>query len=256
MEPPSDKKQYPLPRPLKQKVFYSKLHLDALDAKVTRYLENPLRPVVIQQHGTIEDPSITITPNEVPAIIRLCAGDALQNLRSTLDYLVWELVLANQGIPDEYNAFPVCKTPKGFKEAKKRRLRSVDPKAIAIIDSLQPLHFGQDKYAECSLFVLDEMTNINKHRSILMARPRAVPLEDMLVPGSEGNPIYDSSLVGDDEASARLIESAIKMKVNRQIAMFIQFDEGPVKGYEVMSAIHGLYYHVVAEILPKFERFF
>jgi hypothetical protein len=239
------------------KLFYSKMHLDALDIQITRYLEKPSGAVVIKQHGTIEEPSVTITANEVPSIIRLIAGDAFQNLRSALDYLVWELVLANKGVPDEYNAFPVCRTPEGFKEAKKRRLRDVDPEATAIVDQLQPHHFGQGNEGASSVFVLDQMANINKHRSILMARTRAFPLDEMTIPSADGGPLtYDASMVIDDEASARLIEAAIKMKVNRQIAVFIQFDEGAAKGYEVMSIMRGLYHDVTTDILPRFERFF
>ena len=45
--------------------------------------------------------------DEVPLTIALAAGDVLQNLRSTLDHLAWELVLAAGNKPDSNTAFPI-----------------------------------------------------------------------------------------------------------------------------------------------------
>jgi hypothetical protein len=246
----------PLPRPILHKLYYSKLQLDCLNSQIERYLEDPSRAMVIKQDGSADDPTVTLTAEEVPSIIRLLAGDVLQNLRSTLDYLVWELVLANNGVPDEHNAFPVCVTPHGFKEAKKRRLRDVSPEAFAMIDGLQPLHFEQGKEGESLIFVLDKMTNINKHRSILMARPRVADLDAISIRDEAGIVVgYDATLATDDEASARLIAASLKMKMDRDVAIFIQFDEGPARGQEVVSCLRGIG-DQLAGVLQKFERFF
>jgi hypothetical protein len=203
-----------LPRSIKHKIYYSKLQFNLLDSHVERYLKNPSRALRFE-HDRPDDPRVILSAEEVPSIIRLLAGDVLQNFRSTLDYLVWELVLANERVPDEYNAFPVCSTPEGFKEAKKKRLRDVHPDAIALADQFQPFHFGQGHEHESVLYVLDKMTNINKHRSILMARPRVAILDEISVRDDRGGIVgYDAALAMDDEASARLL-SARESKKNR-----------------------------------------
>jgi len=51
----------------------------------------------------------------VPARFGLIAGDILQCMRSSLDYLVWELVLANGQQPNGQNAFPISLTMCDYK---------------------------------------------------------------------------------------------------------------------------------------------
>jgi len=101
------------------------------------------------------------------------------------------------------------------------------------------------------------MANINKHRSILLARPRTTLLDSMSIRDPKGMVVgYDASLAMDDDASARLIADAIKMKVNAQIAVFVQFDEEPARGLEVVSCLSRLLEMNGGDILPRFERFF
>jgi hypothetical protein len=50
---------------------------------------------------------------EVPPIdpvIGLVVGDAVHNLRSSLDHLACELVIAGGGTPSEHTAFPILRT--------------------------------------------------------------------------------------------------------------------------------------------------
>ena len=193
---------------------------------------------------------------EVPIIIPLICGDALQNIRSVLDYLVWELVIANNEHPDEVNAFPVCKGLASFKKAKKQRLRGVHSDAITIIESLQPYHFGQGNEIQSVIFVLDKLANIHKHRTILMAQERHAPVEMIRVVDPAGNVGFDSLLGMDEKAIARYIKVAFEMKVNPQMAIFVQFGEYPAKGMEVISVVSDLYDGVALDIIPRFNRFF
>src|SRR5258706_982604 len=49
-------------------------------------------------------------PNSIPLIV----GDCLQNLRTALDYLAWELVLFAGNNPTKQTAFPVCESESVF----------------------------------------------------------------------------------------------------------------------------------------------
>ena len=50
-------------------------------------------------------------PEDFPLII----GDTLQNLRTALDHLVWQLILSNGGTPNVNSAFPISKSAQHYK---------------------------------------------------------------------------------------------------------------------------------------------
>lgn len=105
--------------------------------------------------------------------------------------------------------------------------------------------------------MLDKLTNINKHRSILLARKRTVPTELIAIRDRIGNVVaFDARRATDDHASTELIAEAIKMEVDMEIAIFVQFDEEPARGHEVVSLLASLIDTVKVNILARFEEFF
>jgi len=78
---------------------------------------------------------------ELPVEWALMAADCVQNLRSALNYLAWELSrwnLQRQGLsrePDRKTQFPINTAPRQFDAY---RLPDVHPDHVAIIQSLQP----------------------------------------------------------------------------------------------------------------------
>lgn len=248
----------PLPQSVVHKLGYAKLHLDTLDIEIERYLDGPIDTL---RNETAIDSNfrvIVVPGDEVPGIIRLRCGDVLQNLRSTLDYLVWELVLAAKDQPTKKQAFPVCNSSyTAFKKEAKTKLDGVPVAAIEIIEKMQPYHFPREQRQQSIVFMLDELTNINKHRSILLARKRTVPTELIAIRDRVGTVVaFDARRATDDQASTELIAEAIKMNVDMEIAIFVQFDEGPAKGHEVVSLLTALIAEVRINILARFEEFF
>jgi len=63
----------------------------------------------------------------------LILGDCVHNLRSSLDYLAFELVRANGGVPDHHTAFPVHSEPGGV-----RVHGGIADDALALIEEVQP----------------------------------------------------------------------------------------------------------------------
>src|SRR5689334_7092437 len=109
----------------------------------------------------------------IPVQLPLIIGDCIQNIRSALDYLVGELVLAANRKPDEHHAFPVCNTPEAFKESQKRkRLTGLSKEMIAEIEALQPYIVGA-RLRDHAFWILDRLCNINKHRRILLTKMQA-----------------------------------------------------------------------------------
>jgi len=229
---------------LQCKIFRAAQHIQSLSTELNRYFEsNPGR--MVQQPNASDDEAIFgfVPSGPVPARFGLIIGDCLQNLRSSLDYLVWELVLAANGQPTEKNMFPVCSTAETFEDQIRRhRLDGVPVDAIAQINGLQPYHLGQD-FNKHVLWALDELTNINKHRRILLtnlmaglAQRENFAMKDGQVwyhVGPGPTPMFDSNtkfgpfpVIGG------------KVKVDAQFVAVIAFDEGTAKGLEVSLCVN------------------
>lgn len=247
----------PLPSSVVRKLGYAKFQLNNLDTEIERYLDGPVDTLQGETGADSDFKLIVVPGDEVPPIIRLRCGDVLQNLRSTLDYLVWELVLAAKDKPAKKQAFPICDSSHTtFKKTAKSKLEGVPAAAIEIIEQMQPYHFPQGERDRSLVLMLDELTNINKHRSILLARKRAVPTELIAIKDKAGNLLaFDARKATDDKTSMELIAKAMKMGIDTEIAIFVQFDEGLARGHEVVSLLATLIIEVKI-ILKRFEQFF
>lgn len=244
------------------KIFRATQHFESLKSELEGYFQSNPGKMVRQPHSCENEGIFRFVSNgPIPARFGLIVGDVLQNLRSSLDYLVWELVRAANNEPTNKNMFPICSTVESFNhQIKRHRLDGVSPDAIAEIKSLQPYHLGRD-FSKSILWALDELTNINKHRRILLTSLMAttVPKESFVVQDGQvwvhqpAGPVrvFDSNT---QFGPFPIIDG--KVRVDTQIAAAIAFDEGPAKGMEVSFCAGYWSYFVLKTILPRFERFF
>jgi hypothetical protein len=105
----------------------------------------------------------------VPIDLILIAGEVAHQLRSALDHLVWQLVIANTGLPPPRPAtriqFPIFKTEAGYNERAPSMIVGVSDNARMRIQAAQPYHAGPD--AERTLtWVVQQLNNTEKHRII------------------------------------------------------------------------------------------
>jgi hypothetical protein len=244
------------------KIFRAAQHIESLKSELEGYFKGNPGKMVRQPHTSENEALFRFIPDgPIPARFGLIVGDVLQNLRSSLDYLVWELVLAANSQPTEKSMFPICSTVEFFEEQIRRhRLDGVSPDAIAEIKSVQPYHLGQD-FNKSILWALDELANINKHRRILLTNLMATTV------ARENFVIQDGQLwVHHAPGPVQVFDSNTqfgpfpiidgKVHVDTQIAAAIAFDEGPAKGIEVSFCAGYWSYFVLKTILPRFEKFF
>jgi hypothetical protein len=92
------------------------------------------------------------------------AGDIIHNVRSSLDHLVWDLVIANKQIPNRNNCFPITENEENFLKYGLPSLEGVDSKAIEEIKSLKPFRSGTEW-----LWQLHKLDIADKHRTLLIA---------------------------------------------------------------------------------------
>jgi hypothetical protein len=100
--------------------------------------------------------------SQVSASIRIpiLIGEICYNLRSALDYLVFELAKFDSGVPQDNTQFPIEDTEKGFDRHAKARLKGINPSHIASIKCLQPC-------AGCDWTkTLRDISNPDKHREV------------------------------------------------------------------------------------------
>lgn len=149
-------------------------HLDDLQAKISQWLNGNHH--TIRRHRDPDRPdhlSIRVTAQDLPAEpFALLVGDILHNLRGCLDHLVYALAFKHtKPLPDEFakgSQFPIYGDKRLWQSDRPRRIRGIHPDAQAIIESLQPYHRGKD-FASHPLWVLHDLSNIDKHRLLLVA---------------------------------------------------------------------------------------
>lgn len=109
-------------------------------------------------------------PPAVPVEWSVIAGEILYNMRSALDHLIWQLVLDNGQTPGRHNEFPIAKDHEHWLQEKARMLKGVSQRHQAMIHYLQPFTGGISLPFDVSkLKVLDELSNVEKHRHIVVA---------------------------------------------------------------------------------------
>src|SRR5438045_6634570 len=92
------------------KLEWAKHHIRDLDSEITAFIENAYtigvkpKPEIFHVLLYVED------AKPIPSSVSLRIGDAIHNLRSTLDHLVWQLVEVAGNTPTGGNEFPIFKT--------------------------------------------------------------------------------------------------------------------------------------------------
>ena len=99
---------------------------------------------------------------DIPPDIPLILGDALQNLRSTLDHLVWKIVERAGGTPGTHTGFPIFDDAKGYDALAPGKVEGAGQYAIEAINRLNPYKAGNHY-----LWMLHRLNNIDKHRLLL-----------------------------------------------------------------------------------------
>ena len=101
---------------------------------------------------------------DAPVELSLIAGDVIQNLRSALDHLAYELWVkeANGHGKSERVYFPIDKDQASYKRSKAEKTQGISRQSLAIIDSLNPYRGGND-----ILWRIHTLNNRDKHRLLV-----------------------------------------------------------------------------------------
>ena len=225
-----------------QKLYRAKHHFDELRNELKTYYESEPGEVIrtISNHG-----QHTLTygsTKPTPARFGLICGDCLQCLRSSLDYLVWELAVVNGAQPNHNQMFPICLSEKDFtQQLARHRLQGIQQEAIDLIKNCQP--FLLSKPEESPLAILDKLANINKHRRVLFTN----------LVGAFTQPDIDIMQV-----KLKIQEVSPNGLVVGEFNVWasLRFGEEQVKNFEVSKTLDLLAKTIGDAVLPRFESFF
>lgn len=154
---------------IKLKVERAKKHIRDLDVAVRSFCESKPytlgtkpHPVAEIEHTTLYVSSIKPVPNDFALIV----GDAVHNLRSSLDHLAWQLVEAGGGIPNKDTCFPICHGTKGSQQYAsaigKGEIKKMRVGAEKALCAVQPYITRDD-----TLWLIHEVDRIDKHRLLI-----------------------------------------------------------------------------------------
>lgn len=182
-------------------------------------------------------------PASVPPKFGLIAGDLIQCLRTCLDYLVWELVLAGGGQPNQKHMFPITTSAANFAEQVKRhRLAGIDSAAIAEIEKLQPYNWTGS--GSSPLFAIDELSVINRHRAVLLTA--------FMTEAS-----YDAQITFPAmTVNLNVGPTPEDMEVKGSLLFYVAFQDGVMAKAEVASTLQKLAGYLATDVFPKFRAFF
>jgi hypothetical protein len=149
------------------KVQRAREHIRDLEIEVRSFLgTNPYRV------GTKRDPQTRrliyylVEVRPVPERIGAIVGDVLQNLRSALDHLAYQLFRRGPGITDSSPAghvyFPISDDAAKHQTGSQGKVHGMGQDAIDAIDATRPYKGGND-----ALWHLHKLNNIDKHRFVI-----------------------------------------------------------------------------------------
>jgi hypothetical protein len=102
----------------------------------------------------------------------LIIGDAIHNLRCSLDHLIYAIAIhqSGQNPPPKEDGlgFPICDSCESFWDAKRRRLFGLSHLAQTVIEAVQPYN-RPDKAVPPPLAMLRDFDNADKHKLIRLA---------------------------------------------------------------------------------------
>lgn len=228
---------------VRQKLYRAKCHRDELYRELVAYYESDPGDL-FEAPGSTPRRRVYLfrEKDDIPARLGLICGDSLQCLRSSLDYLVWELVEAAGNPTHGQLMFPISMKTNYFKNAltDRKRLSGIDADAAKIIDTLQPYRLADPTQSQ--LAMLDELTNINKHRRVILT---SLAGSTLAIPESSPCVLGFMREIGEDGHTNDV-----------PISGCITIQDGFAKDIEIINFLDVTAQFIGDKILPLFEQFF
>lgn len=161
-----------IPKPIKAKINRAYETIHNLGAEIGPFFKAHRYRVIVDSDTEAPEPSYRIGEPDIdpaPDLHRfsVLAGEVLYHLRSSLDLLVWQLILRNGRDPASLHTlpeFPIYRDRQKYKSEGVRKIHGVSPFAKAVIDEAQPYAGSGRGYSDEALWNVHQLNIQDKHR--------------------------------------------------------------------------------------------
>jgi len=251
---------------VRAKIERAQEHLGKLESEVRAFLQtNPYQAVGEDDPETGDWRVLVRVREEPPLRWSATIGDVIHNLRSSLDLLVWQLVIANGGEPNEFTGFPIFKSADEFEKHSPGRLKGASEEAVRLMKELKSYQGGNN-----TLWQLHQLDIIDKHRLLIpvgSAHRNVVidmskglrqtspgwdipPMPIALEPSDRQFPLKDGAEIFRVKAQARG-----RGDMDPKFTFEIAFGEGEIIDGEPLVPTLSKFVDVVAKLTEKFMPF-
>lgn len=146
-------------------------YLALLNDRITTFLNDEDRRVIGEFESETSEYVFRVTGDPPPFEWGLTVGEFAHCLRSGLDNLLWQVILARGGTPkDKVTQFPIFEHETPYDTGKAQRwTKGVSVDDWAFIEAAQPWHEGPAWNARHPLAMLADLNNVDKHRFVHVA---------------------------------------------------------------------------------------
>jgi len=246
------------------KIDRAKAHLNDFDRRARR-VEDACRKAIVRERDEQRSEHV-FRLNRVPtvsAVLSAIIGDAIHNLRVSLDHLAWQLVIATGKTPStgpDPTSFPIHEIPVAADRWGRTRpqINPGVPKDLRkLLDEVQP--YKREKPAHHELAILHRLDISDKHRELLVA---VIGVQGTSWRGEVELTGFNPGPYDDGAEICRFTYSDTNSKneFNPDITFMVRLNEpaagpwGPM--LEAADLVRRSLRYVENEVLPRFRGFF
>jgi hypothetical protein len=151
---------------LTQKIEWAKQHIVNLEAAWEAFFKSGGYVLAYNDDPDKRERSYYVAvAKDIPPSISLIAGDAIHNLRSSLDHIAHHLVVVGTQQPGPFGSvyFPIFETASKYKAGLPGKVKGMRQDAIDAITAIEPYGGGKGEI----LWQLHCLNNIDKHQLLL-----------------------------------------------------------------------------------------
>ena len=238
----------------------------AISARLNAFFQTNPYQVIVEDDPKTGDRVFRVRKvSEVPLDIIAVFGDAIHNLRSVLDHLAYQLVLANGGTPTNATAYPIFDDVKKYEAQRTAKVKGMNGAAVDLIDATKPYKRGNDDF-----WRLHYLDIVDKHRLLIavgglcpiialdftaLARhqhPNGPDLQLPVIP----LPTRNQSIVEDGAEIHRIPRFAEHpdMHTQPQFPPDVAIHEPAIGQAESVAQMLQKFFHLVGGVMGRFEH--
>jgi hypothetical protein len=245
-------------------------HLQLITDMVNTFIESDFYETAAEKDSKGRLVARLVNVKPPPPELSVLIGDCVHNFRSALDHLAYALAASYTApLPQAYartSAFPIFRTGPLYRRTGPAgaayKMRGMSRRARAAIQRLQPYH-RRKRPGLSSLWMLEELSNIDKHRLVHLTG--AVPVTASFRLQGTGffrlesinvfpRPIVENAIAAHFYGDFDLYEGVeVEARMKPDVVFDRHSEAASVRGESVMLTLLRIRESIVLDVLPELE---